>query len=76
MFAARAVDPQRQAKGGTHSGLTIFHCAMTVPNSLLKVLPESQFGHLLGVVFGVLEVDQTLRGSEVESFARLVKGTI
>lgn len=36
VFAARAVDPQLQAKGGTHSGLTISHCAMIVPNSLLK----------------------------------------
>lgn len=36
VFAARAVDPQLQAKDGMHSGLMIFHCAMIVPNFLLK----------------------------------------
>lgn len=46
MFAARAVDPQLQAKGGMHSGLTIFHFAMIVPNSLLKVLKKASFVHI------------------------------
>lgn len=75
MFAARAVDPPLQAKGGMHSGLTTSHCAMTVPNSLLKVLPEGQFRRLLEVGFGVLRVNWTLQGNEVKSFIRLVKDT-
>lgn len=39
VFAARAVGPQRQAKGGMHNGLMTSPCATTVPNSLQKVLP-------------------------------------
>lgn len=37
--AARAADPQPQAKAGMRSGPTTSHCATTVPNSLLKVPP-------------------------------------
>lgn len=48
MFAARAVDPRLQAKGGMHSGLMIFHCAMIVPNSLLKVPSDDVCGGLSG----------------------------
>lgn len=55
MFAVRAVDPQLQAKGGMHSGLMISHCAMIVPNSLLKVPQKKQFCQLLNVVLAVLE---------------------
>lgn len=64
VFAARAVDPRLPAKGGMHSGLTISHSAMIVPNSLLKVPQKSQFCQLLEVVLSVWEVNWTLQWNE------------
>lgn len=75
MFAARAVDPRLPAKGGMHSGLTISHCAMIVPNSLLKVTQKSSLCQLLEVGLSVWEVkwalqwkDHSCQGCHLDTF--------